>query len=1049
LKQAVSFSSGQLIELLDKNGLSHNALDPFIRPFGEVRIDEFSFGGDGPEPLLITPVITDGDTFVVAIPEALLVAVKHYVVSMAVRCGETQALASSYLDAVFHSVLGSVRRNGGARVKVELRESLGIPGCREALFEIDHDKLMYVLLLVDTLDEYDVGNTSGMWNTPDLAARIVARFREVESEIYSKWPSINELMCLLVNEGVGRTHFLAFEEEPTMVSEFLHLNAHDLETISFLEGSNHLTLWRFARKSNTVRKTAKVMAWSTLDEFGLYRKNRCSYYLSDEKPYNLISIMPDYSAPLRVEVLKTHDRHTVPHHIQKNYVEVSTIHSTNKIPLYEPLRQPNKRVECFVEGYVIPLWVIGAVPTGGTLVHRLCFEFCAAIGYWLWQLFPALGTVIADARKTLNSLTIKVLPHMVSNSSASNSGGDQKDAPITILAEPGSNEVLVELKPDTLRMFGTADNEGERVLIRNVLEAIAQLSDELTRTLSEAAITKMVDKYCPRSAKKMLLMIDVIRNPRLDPRSIPSFRPIQSGELDDVLDVVGEHLTKVRAMPVGPIAKDKRNDTLHDCVGVLYGRLQTLLATLNPEKLLEWLVVQHEAVVREDALQQLTITTRLACFGPDSEVITQLQKRIPVIAQTAIASRFLIEYVVARPPSGLREISDGLNDELRALATEIVTFGMDSDLVQYDLADVGLSILESGRLGNVNNQYREAQEAHSQDYTSTQIAISSRRFGRYWREGTHSGSNISDLQNRLDIACKAEFHFTMTELMEFMGELITVGHKIDPGVVVAPLKFVVEEISEARKWDSGKTQQILEFFALRERADFLQPPAGFKREHIYPWRFGRPLSYIRRPLLLRAKGVEAEVIWGNRHVEASRINFFSIVMGGKFHPQSAEMKSLMGEMRNRDGMEFNNRVAEFFKQRPRMNVKARVQSLGKLSLANLGDIDVVAADMGRRILYLVECKDLSMARTPYELATEIREFIVGSACEKSAIEKHKARVDFVHQHLSTAIEWLGGDLRSAWKVSPIVVVDEPLMSPHIKTCTLPVVPIDLLGKYLK
>ena len=470
--------------------------------------------------------------------------------------------------------------------------------------------------------------------------------------------------------------------------------------------------------------------------------------------------------------------------------------------------------------------------------------------------------------------------------------------------------------------FGTADNEGERILIRKVLEGLAHFSAELTRALSEANVTKMMDQFCPRGPKKMLLMVDISRNPRLDPRSIPSFRPIQAGEVDDVLDVVGEHLINVRAMPVGLIDNDKRNETIHVCVAVLYKRLQTLVAGLNPEGLLEWLVAQHEAVVREDALQQLTITTRLACFGPDSEVISQLQKRRPVIAQTAIASRFLIEYVVARPPAGLRRISDGLNDQLRALTCEIATFGMDSDLIKYDLADVQLSILASGRLGIVNTQYKNALEAHSQDYTNSQVAISSRWFSRYWSGGADPNRNESNLRDQLDTACRAEFGFAMTELMEFIGTLVTVGYEISPGVAVAPLEFVVEQISEVQNWDTGKTQQILEFLSLRERVDFLQPPPGFKREHIYPWRFGRPLSYIRRPLLLRAKNTEIEVVWGNRHVEASRKNFASIVMGGKFHPQSAEMKSLMGELRNRDGAEFNKRVAEFFRSVPARLLKS-------------------------------------------------------------------------------------------------------------------------------
>ncbi len=356
--------------------------------------------------------------------------------------------------------------------------------------------------------------------------------------------------------------------------------------------------------------------------------------------------------------------------------------------------------------------------------------------------------------------------------------------------------------------------------------------------------------------------------------------------------------------------------------------------------------------------------------------------------------------------------------------------------------------LAAGRW-NRKHPDKNGLEAHSQDYTNSQVAISSRWFSRHWGGGADPNRNESNLRDQLDTACRAEFGFAMTELMEFIGTLLTVGYEINPGVAVAPLEFVVEQISEAQNWDTGKTQQILEFLSLRERVDFLQPPPGFKREHIYPWRFGRPLSYIRRPLLLRAKNTEIEVVWGKQARGGLAEEFRVDCYGRQIHPAECRNEIPDGRIAKQGRAEFNKRVANFLNQRPRTVVKERVKSLGRLSLTNLGDIDVVAADMSRRILYLVECKDLSMARTPYELATEIRELILGSDNDKSAVEKHSARVDFIRHHAQAAVEWMGGNPRSAWKISPILVVDEPLMSPRMERCPIPVVAIDLLDKYLK
>lgn len=1047
LKNSVTFSSVELTQLLESNGLPLEVLDVFVRRFGEIRVEEFSWG-DGPEPLLIAPIFTEGTAYVVSVPEALLVAATHGVISLAVRCGQVERLARAYHEAVRRSMLVSLRLAGTQLLDYKFESPLAMPECSEVLVRIDNDKFMYVLLLVDTLDGYDPETISDMWQTPGLEPRIASRFKQVEAELYSKSPPPNEILCVLVTEGVGRTHFLGFEEELTVASYDLQINAHDLETIAFLEGSNHLALWRFVRKSTEIRKTARVFAWSTLDEFGLYRKNRHSYYLSDEKPYNVISVAPGFSAPLRVEVLRKYDRHTVPHYRAGHYVEVSSVHATNKIPLYLPFPPLRARIECYVEGYSVPLWIVGRAPSRGTAIHHLYYEFCTLLGYWFWQLMPSLKPILADAGKALSRLTVMLQLPDDPDFFGKRFGADGKETSILVRAAAEESTVFVELKSEFSRLLGTADNDGERMLIAKILAGLAMLTPELRGVLTPTRITSMVDEHAPLGPKKMILTLDVSLNPRLDPRSIPTYRPLLEGEIDDSLDRVCDHFTKTRRIPVGPVAKEETNEVLHECVSVLYGDLRKLIATLDPRGLLEWLVAQNEAVVREDALKQLTIPTRLACFGSDSEMMAKLKEELPVVSRTAIASRFLVEYVVARPPSGFRRISDGLNDQLRGIAYELVTFGMDSDLVKYDLSDLRISMLPSGRLGIKNDHYRAALEAHWGDYSARQIAVGSRAFGNYWKQRP-AEHNKSAILEKIDNATNAEFGFSMTELMDFCAALLTVGYEIDPGVVVERVDRIVERISRDLKWEARNTQRIFDFLILQDRPDFLQPPAGFKREHVYPWRFNRPLSYIRRPLLLRRREGKVDVVWGNRHLEASRKNIVSVVMGGRFHATTLEMKLLMGKMRNQDGKEFNDRVARFFGKRPNTIVKDRVKAIGKLSLANLGDIDVLAADVSRRTLYVVECKDLSMARTPYELATEIRELIVGGDDEKSAIDRHVARVDFVVRHLPETVGWLGCEVKASWKICPLVVVDEPLMAPRVEHCPFPVIGIDVLPERLQ
>ena len=48
-------------------------------------------------------------------------------------------------------------------------------------------------------------------------------------------------------------------------------------------------------------------------------------------------------------------------------------------------------------------------------------------------------------------------------------------------------------------------------------------------------------------------------------------------------------------------------------------------------------------------------------------------------------------------------------DQLIALSSAIITWGFDSDYIQYDIADIKLSILPSGRIGTIREEFLKAQ----------------------------------------------------------------------------------------------------------------------------------------------------------------------------------------------------------------------------------------------------------------------------------------------------------------------------------------------------
>jgi hypothetical protein len=109
----------------------------------------------------------------------------------------------------------------------------------------------------------------------------------------------------------------------------------------------------------------------------------------------------------------------------------------------------------------------------------------------------------------------------------------------------------------------------------------------------------------------------------------------------------------------------------------------------------------------------------------------------------------------------------------------------------------------------------------------------------------------------------------------------------------------------------------------------------------------------------------------------------------------------------------------------------------------LGDIDVLAVNPKKRVLWAVEVKDLAFARNPAELANELENIFRTQGNKRASVDKHLERVAWLRDNLALTLEWLGlpaSEAKKRWKVEPLLVVDHELQSSYIAHSTVPVVP---------
>jgi hypothetical protein len=477
-----------------------------------------------------------------------------------------------------------------------------------------------------------------------------------------------------------------------------------------------------------------------------------------------------------------------------------------------------------------------------------------------------------------------------------------------------------------------------------------------------------------------------------------------------------------------------------------------LIATLSPIGLLEHFVAVHERFLEHGAWARHTLTTRKACFGASADIEARLAKDLSRAATSGSAVRFVIECVAAHPPAGIRPLSLEVQDRLVALAAQVCARGAVADAVREGLDDTEVSILPSGRLGVARDgRYYTGRERYLEHFISGEVRRANKYFQGKWTESTTNADALADSE-LLDQAAVDEWGVSFTRILEMFGMLDQLAGG-EPAKAL-PLDEAVYQIATSLDWAEATARQVLDGFALYPRQRLLSPPAPFERSDAYPWRFGRRLSFIRRPLIVRPGDTSDELVYGFRQLDATGRWLVDQFAGGRLKVSTSAMRRAMTVVSQRRDEAFNDEVGRMFEAIDGVVVRLRVTTVGKLAIARangdvLGDVDVLAADTRSRVLHAVDTKNLSVARTPMEVARELRRTFKSEAGRTAAIDKHLERADWLRRHLGATLGWLGVDADpSAWQVEPSIVVDTEVPSAFLEQLPMRVVDAATLGDEL-
>lgn len=148
--------------------------------------------------------------------------------------------------------------------------------------------------------------------------------------------------------------------------------------------------------------------------------------------------------------------------------------------------------------------------------------------------------------------------------------------------------------------------------------------------------------------------------------------------------------------------------------------------------------------------------------------------------------------------------------------------------------------------------------------------------------------------------------------------------------------------------------------------------------------------------------------------------------------EHGKLKRYLGKLIDSRGNNFNDVVANKLKKFESLIIDSKVKKINGVRISDfkgntLGDIDVLVIVPSKKKIVVVEVKDFSFAKTPYELHQQYKEVFCDDGDKLCYISKHKKRVNWVKEHINDIVEKYKLE-QGKWKVFDALVVDESIIS---------------------
>ena len=992
------------------------------------------------------PVLYRNGAFFLLLPTAVSAAIRRYVVEAMEAAGLREVFAKTlaFEYATLFSNTPLLWLSSGAPVEFGRTEAGLLAG---VMTRVDRGLYINFVFFVDTLGGFAEEGLLGAYPNADQAklAADVDSWIDHAYDAARKIPDFRECLTVLVACGIGRaiTDFVSKKKRANWRLEFI--GASDLLTLSLLPEFKALSLWRLLESQDRIEKLGvmlqnvngllNMVGWArSLGGHLVPHGDLPDDFGADETPA-FIMIEQNALRKVRHEVATYWDAH-VAQDIEGHWANVhkdgqSLFEEDRNTPFYmaEERRVADRLPRVVYESANRPWWVEIEIAPGTS--GYWAYERAKMLKTWLCRMVPVLERALPDLPSG------PLLWRTKFNGPIGDREGkgkrefltlEQAISTITTEAAPGGNTVTLVIDPQFEDAIFHPENIAERALVTRAVDGFARLAGRsFSAAKQEALVQNIVQNASARQTHAFMArrFRDFVRN--------SVWRSPITVDADDAALVKLGLGWRARDRKLGGDIRGKEacSAYLNSVVRLLEDEVCEDLRQLDRRSVIMFALLNHESAIYDRDNWRRTAAAVLALHNDREATLCKIAEHEGELNAVFKATRLLIEFAICECPlTGGRKPGRLDMSRLMAKVLEIPGLGGWSDAIHWDAMEPGVRVTPLGDIHANVTFHEEVLGPYGRVGSDLTVQESVKNYADNLEEPEAKKTDTSTFASEFNEALEEQFGAPLDAIRTFVDAIENIGIKRKRAIFTIKKSKLLDSVAKEGLIDTKSASILTDFLTFRSRPRWRDIPDGYDEKDLFPWRFRRRLSVLRKPLIQLDDGQDPTTI-----VTPGLLRDALVYMIGSYHrgdyplrQLTPKMRQWAGESRKRMGREFTLAVAKRLEELGwKTDTDVRVTKLLQKGFdQNYGDVDVLAwrAD-GKRVL-VMECKDVQHRKAEGEIAEQLADFRgeLGSDGKPDHLLRHLRRMEVILAHPTEVAKYV--DFDSAPHIESHLVFKNPV-----------------------